>query len=326
LTNILKQTAYREEKEVMIPDVPAGAIRITDPVPFSNVVAADLKGGGVAPFSVGGLKFTPEFGSELSFLPGQKLKFFYQIWAAPNTARDKKFSVDYSYGRVSVPGDVKTIHEDFTGEQFDSAGSLVNGKTIPLNDAGYGDYRMTMTLIEDGARRKNFNSVNFHVVNANELPGPWDIVDEGLSEDIKTGAIDYERGLCYLAAGDTEQAINFLRRSLQKNPGDELARARLVSVYFTHNSFSEIAELYSRSGVTDKTDDQTLLQVAESLDHMGNTKKAVDVLESALAVRNGTGPLYLSLASYYRRLGNEQKASDLERKGKSLMATTKPGA
>ena len=59
-----------------------------------------------------------------------------------------------------------------------------------------------------------------------------------------------------------------------------------------------------------------------SLDKTGHTSQAIELLESALRVKTPTGPLYLTLASYYQRLGNLQKAADLERKGKSLMAPT----
>jgi len=41
-----------------------------------------------------------------------------------------------------------------------------------------------------------------------------------------------------------------------------------------------------------------------------------------LALKPTSGPLYLALSSYYQRLGDAQKAGELERKGKSLMTTT----
>jgi hypothetical protein len=48
------------------------------------------------------------------------------------------------------------------------------------------------------------------------------------------------------------------------------------------------------------------------------------VVESALALTPSSGPLYQALSSYYQRLGDPQKAGDLERKGRSLMTTANP--
>jgi Tfp pilus assembly protein PilF len=72
--------------------------------------------------------------------------------------------------------------------------------------------------------------------------------------------------------------------------------------------------------VTAKTDDQTILRIAESFDKVGQTAKSVEVLEAAVHLKPQSGPLYLSLAGYYQRLGNSQKASEMEQKGRSLVA------
>ena len=321
LTNVIKHAGYREEKEVVVPELPAVGARLTDPIPFS---AADPVEEPLAPFSFGGLKFTPEFGNELNLVPGESLKFFYQLWASPGVANGKKFSVDYTYGRLAIAGEAKTIHDDFTGEQFDSAGSLVNGKVIPLDAAPVGNYRLGMTLTEDGVAQRNFSSLSFHVVPSNGGNHPWDVIDESIAEDVAKGVVDYQRGLCYLAFGDTVHAVEWLRKADRKNPGDELVRQRLVGLYFANKSYSEIADLYAHAGITEKTDEQTALQIAESLDHLGNTQKAIEILESVLHLRQGSGPIYLTLASYYHRIGDQQKASDMERKGKSLMSNSHP--
>src|SRR5213079_1354210 len=94
---------------------------------------------------------------------------------------------------------------------------------------------------------------------------------------------------------------------VQKNPSNEKARSRLADFYFNQRDFAKVAELYSHAGVTSDTADETVLNVAESLDKTGNTRKAADLVESALAIRPASGPLYLALASYYQRLGTQEK-------------------
>ena len=322
LTNLIKHTGYRVEKDIVVPDLPATGARLTDPVPFSD---AQQGNDPLAPFAIGGLKFTPEIGSELNLVAGQSLKFFYQLWTTPGAANGKKFAVDYTFGRLAASGESKTIHDDFTGEQFDGFGSLVNGKVIPLKDMPIGNYRLTMTLAEDGVAQKNFGSLSFRLTNTADASNQsWDIVDDAMADDIRKGAVDYQRGLCYLASGDTAHAIAFLRQAETKNPTDEMMRQRLVGLYYANKSYAEIAALYAHGGITEKTDPQTILQIAESLNQLGNTKRAIETLETAIQLRQESGPIYLTLASYYQRMGDQQKASDMERKGKSLMSNTRP--
>jgi tetratricopeptide (TPR) repeat protein len=322
LTNLIKHTGYREEKDIVVPEVPASGARLTDPIPFSDAQPAKDP---QAPFTIGGLKFTPEIGSELNLVAGQSLKFFYQLWTTPGAANGKKFTVDYTFGRLAASGESKTIHDDFTGEQFDGFGSLVNGKVIPLKELPMGNYRLSMTLAEDGVAQKNFASLSFRLTNtSNASNQSWDILDDAIADDINKGTVDYQRSLCYLASGDTEHGVALLRQAETKKPGDEMVRQRLVGLYFARKSYAEIAALYSRGGITDKTDSQTILQIAESLNQLGNTKKAIETLESAIQLRQDSAPIYLTLASYYQRMGDQQKASDMERKGKSLMSNAHP--
>src|SRR5439155_22245398 len=88
--------------------------------------------------------------------------------------------------------------------------------------------------------------------------------------------------------------------------------------YFSQRDFAKVAELYSHDGVTSDTADETVINVAESLDKTGNTRKAADVVESALAIKPASGPLYLALAFYYQRFGNAGKAEEFERRGRSI--------
>ena len=101
---------------------------------------------------------------------------------------------------------------------------------------------------------------------------------------------------------------------------NEETRDKLVDVLYSRQAFSEIGELYSRGGVTPKTDEQTILQMAESLSRIGQVTKSIQLLESALPLRQGSSALYLSLARYYQVAGNNVKASEMEEKAKALAA------
>jgi Tfp pilus assembly protein PilF len=131
--------------------------------------------------------------------------------------------------------------------------------------------------------------------------------------------LDQQRGLCYLAQGEPDQARSWLRRSLQLNHANDPARARLVDAYFARKDYAAVVSLYHDASVTDSTDSETLLRIAASLEKTGKPKDAISLLEGALHGRPEDGPLYLALSGYYVRIGNPQKADELARKGRSYL-------
>ena len=328
LTNVLKQTAFRAEKEVVVPEAPAQGVRLTPVVPFSEAETVEPAKANLIPFTVAGVTFFPLLGQDLTLVPGQELKIFYQIWDAfdPATGPGKKLLVEYAYGRPGVPGGAKVIREEVLKEQFDSAGSLVSGKKIPTLDLPKGNYLLTVNVTDPDTQQKTYATVGFRISDTPSTTPAWDIYDEDRAEDVRKGLPDYQRGLCYLSLGQQEKAIEWFRKALEKNTAYEQARAKLVDLYFARQAFAEVADLSARSGITSQTSEQTILRMAEGLDKVGSTQKAIDLLESALTLKNPSGPLYLALASFYRRMGNVQKATDLERKGKSLMGPAAPAS
>jgi hypothetical protein len=327
LTNVLSKTAFTAEREVVVPAPPQDAFALTDVVAFSQARTVEQPQAAVRPFTSGGVNFTPYVGPELNLLPGEDLKIFYQIWLPPTRSESlagKKLLVDYAYGRPSVQGSTQVIHDEVGKDQFDLGGAMINGKRIPTTDLPVGNYRMAITVTDPETQQKRFGSFSFHIVSEQAPPlDAWDAYDD-LADYVKTGQAEYERGLTYLYAADQPQAAQWFAKAVKRNPNNNLARARLADFYFSQREFSKVVELYSQMVVTAETEEETILNVADSFDKIGNTKKAANVVESALAVKPTSGPLYLALSTYYQRLGDPQKAGELERKGRSLMTTANP--
>lgn len=320
LTNKLKKTAFRAEKEVVVPTLPETGVRLSDIVPFTK--AEPAKDDGVLPFQVANVKFSPSIGQDLTLVQGEDLTFFYQIWARPadpKTYGDAKLTATYAYGRMGLQ-DTRTIVDELDKKQFSNTGAMVNGKKISTLDLPLGSYRLSITVVDPVTKEKAFGTMQFRVVNAEGTPASWDVVDPQLAEAAHNGFLDYERAQCYLSQGNTAEGAVWLQSAFQKNPANEDVRAGLVESYFGQKNFNEITAVASKSAVTAKTDDQTILRIAESFDKVGQTAKSVEVLESAVHLKPQSGPLYLSLAGYYQRLGNSQKASEMEQKGRSLVA------
>jgi len=116
------------------------------------------------------------------------------------------------------------------------------------------------------------------------------------------------------------QARASFRRALQLDHSNDVARARLVDLYYSKKDYGAVVSLFEDAGVTGSTNSDTLVRIATSLREAGKTDRAISMLEKALTARPEDGPLYLALAGYYDRMGNAQKAAELEAKGKARLA------
>src|SRR6202012_463579 len=98
LANKLKKTAFRAEKDIVVPEAPTSGIRLSDIIPFEQAEAAPAGAG--LPFQIANVKFTPGIGQDLTLIQGQPLQFLYQIWspaADPASYGDAKLQAEVSY-------------------------------------------------------------------------------------------------------------------------------------------------------------------------------------------------------------------------------------
>jgi len=323
LTNKLKKTAYKAEKEVIIPAVPASGMRLSDIVPFTEAAASPANDLMVEPFQVANVRFTPGVAQDLVLVQGQPLTFFYQIWAPPADPKsygDAKLTAEYAYGRMGLH-DTQNVIDELGKRQFASNGTMVNGKKLDTTNLAPGNYRLSVTVTDPATHEKAYATMAFRVVASGGPAASWDVIDPELLDQAKGGVFDYERAQCYLSDGDTVSGATWLQSAFQKNPANEAVRSELVNSFFSKQDFKQVAAVYSRSAITAKTDEQTILRIAESFDKLGEPAKSVEVLEAAVGLKPNSGPLYLSLAGYYQRLGNSQKANEMEQKGRSLVGS-----
>jgi GWxTD domain-containing protein len=322
LTNKVTKTAYKSERNVVIPEPVTKGVRLSEVVPFSSAESVG-QGKDYLPFTVGGVKFTPITGDALIYAPGQDVNVFYQIWsppADPKSFATKNLTVDYAYGRVGASGDARNLHEEVAKSQLDAFGSMLTGKKIalPMEAAG-GNYRLLVSLNDPDSTQKVYSSLNFRVFNQSGAAPPFDITDPDLAQDVSKGVPQFDRALAYLAQGDKNSALTWFKVAVARNPANEIARSRLAELYFAKQDYASVAELFSRSPVTPETDEQAILQGAESMAKTGSVNRAISLLEGAINQRNKSGPLYMALAGYYRSEGNADKATELETKGRELI-------
>jgi len=292
-------------------------------MPFLSAENADPGLADLVPFTIGGVQFTPMPSSTPTLALGTNLQVVYQIWSAPSDPREnlgKKIDVEYAFGRPAAPGSATRVKDEINREQFDAAGSLVTGKKLSLDQQSSGNYILNVSVNNPETKHSGFGTMNFKVLDAPPQPEPWDVLEPGIVQDAERGILDQQRGLSYWALGQYDEARVWFRRALQVDHSNDVARARLVDAYFSKKDYAAVVSLFSDAGVTETTDSETLLRIATCLQKLGDTSKAISVLESVLPSRSEEGPLYLALAQYYSEVGNPKKAADLSQRGKSLLA------
>jgi two-component SAPR family response regulator len=93
----------------------------------------------------------------------------------------------------------------------------------------------------------------------------------------------------------------------------------LVDAEYSRQAYGEVVKHAPALQLTELTQERTILRVAESLDKTGATKKAIELLESALALKPSSGALNITLSEYYQRSGDAKKAEEHRIRGQRLM-------
>jgi GWxTD domain-containing protein len=321
-TDWSKKAAFHTVREISIPLSAKDTLVVPSVLPFLSAENADPGLADLTPFTVGGLQFTPLPSSAPTLATGTNLQVVYQIWTPASDPRDnlgKKLDVEYAFGRPAAPGSATKVKDEISREQFDAAGSLVTGKKLSLDQQSSGSYILNVTVNNPETKHNGFATMNFKVLDAPSMPEPWDVLEPGIAQDAEKGILDQQRGLCYWALGQFDEARVWFRRALQLDHANDAARARLVDAYFSKKDYAAVISLFSDAGVTETTDSETLIRIATSLEKRGSTPQAISVIENALKSRPEEGPLYLALAQYYTELGNTKRAAELTEKGKSFL-------
>jgi GWxTD domain-containing protein len=307
LTNKANNMAFSAEKEIGVPALPAKGYAISDVIGFNAAEPAKFS---YLPFTFGGVKFTPRAPEEMDLRPGEELGVFYQIWSAEG-ARPGNLKATYTYGRLSDRQGAQKVEDDFSREQFDPAGSMINGKKLPTVDMAPGNYRLSVAVIDPATSEKSFTSSAFRIANTGQPLRFWRVYDESMGEQMTNGTVDFQRGLLLQARNTGDEAMKFYRRALQRNPANYQARARLVDMLFARKQHGDIVALFAAAPVGKEDTEGTIVQYAESLAQTGDTTHAISTLEAALQWGATGKPVYVSLAECYRRIGNTAKANDL---------------
>jgi len=318
-TDWARKAAYHTARDVSVPPIAQDGVLVPAILPFSSAEDADPAASDFTPFTFAGVRFIPTPSASPAMAPGTNLQVMYQIWAKPadpRTYAGQKLQIEYALGKPAARGNITRVKDELSMEQFDRNGNIVTGKKLSLEQQTIGNYLLTVTVNDPTRGRPVFATASFRILSDGS-PESWDVVQPGMSEDAEKGILDQQRGLCYLAQDEALQARTSFRRALQLDHSNDVARGRLVDLYYSKRDYGAVVSLFEDAGVTASTDSETLVRIAVSLRETGKTGIAISMLEKALDSRPDDGPLYLALSEYYGQMGNTQKATELAEKAKA---------
>jgi GWxTD domain-containing protein len=318
-----KKASYETERDVSVPQPVENTFVVPEILAFTGAeeipdpVMRDL-----TPFAMGGVKFQPHPSATPTLNTDFPLQVAYQIWAPPKDPRSlagQKLQVEYGIGQPALPGASILLRDEVAMEQFDAAGSLVSGKKLDLERRLPGNYVLTITVKRPDSDQKAYATAHFRLIGDADLRKTWDVQEPDILKDAEAGFLNQQRGLALLAQGQPEESRKWLLSALKLGHSNDKARAALVEAYFAKKDYAAVRSLYTDTGVTDKTDSQTLIRIATSLQRLGEPQRALSLLQDSIGFRPDDGPLYLALADVYRQQGDLQKALESEKKARAYL-------
>jgi hypothetical protein len=116
------------------------------------------------PFSHAGYKFTRL--PEKRLLPSEKLEVLFQLVRRPvyseHQAGERKLRIDYTIANINNGKQQWTYRDEVAIDRFDSNGSLLNSRTIPLHELHPGRYFLILTANGPEGHRTS-QTVSFEV-------------------------------------------------------------------------------------------------------------------------------------------------------------------
>lgn len=207
------------------------------------------------------------------------LRILYQVESSEG-AQD--LEVEYLIAHATVREVRRTVTENLKAAQFRD-GRLMTSKAIPLAGLPDGEYRVVVTVKHPGSA-ESLASVNVAMRLDAAATDAAMYFDPKARQMIQPGVAAYIRALCALSQGEGDLATNYLRQSVDQNPGNALAAAQLIRSYFGAKRYADVAAIYNKLGEKPfEGSVESMAQLSLSLWNAGQQQGARTVLSDARA-------------------------------------------
>jgi hypothetical protein len=323
LTNRLNLEAERVRSQVVVPEVKATGLGVSQLLVYKQAIA-ETNAGGTEPFVLTSFRFTPRALGTVSVHAGDAVPLVFQLWLpklGEAKALPKTVHLHYLCGSVAAGGKAAwEFDEDVETSNADAAGNLVTGHTVPTSDLVPGSYRLVVKATAEGDPTPAFSTLTLRVVPQETRVDGWTAF--GPEQSANDSADDLKRGLAAEAFGRKAEAEGFYASELKTNPGQLRALVRLVALLSAEGKTAELAKLSDAPLLASAVPPETLLSIAGAVRDSGDLKKAIRMVTAQLDLQAPSAPMYELLASLYETAGDGGKASDARTQAKRLKPAT----
>lgn len=323
LTNNLNLEAHRWRNRIEVPTPRADRLALSNLLVYKAPTAIPDPAGRL-PFSLAGLRFTPQGAQTVTVHAGDRLPLVFQIWLpSQGGARPAIVHLHYLYGSVAAGGKpAGEFDEDVDTSNADAAGNLVTGRTITLSGVGVGSYRLVVTATAEGNPTPAFSTLALRVVPPEVVAGEWTVHSD--EQGAAQSADDLKRGLAAEAFGRMAEAESLYRSALSTSPGELRALVRLAAVLSVEGNAAELAKLSDAPLAAKALPPDTLVLIIGALRDSGNLKRAIQLLTAQLDLQSPSAPMYELLASLYDTQGDRSRAATLRDQAKKISVGSTP--
>lgn len=320
LTNDLTHSAVRQRVHVKVPDPAQTAWTMSSILVFSSKPPtrdAEAK----LPFSISGLRFSPQGVQQALLHSGEPLRLVFQLWtkpASPFTRQGQKVKIHYVLGSVQSGAEPRQEDEEVDAGSFDESGTLLTGRTLSTENLPAGNYRVVITATDESTQQKAYGTLNLRIVNEAAPTELWTAYDPSEGSGRGLAIDDYKRALTAMMSGQNDSAVSWLRRSVADDQTYIPALDRLIAMLSQSNRYKDVAELTSANPIPHEVSPQTAILISQARAQTGDLKGATSLLEQQLEFQPPTADLYLALASIYEKQGNASKAEDYKQRAAKL--------
>jgi hypothetical protein len=327
LTNNLNLQAHRWRNHIEVPTPRLDKLQLSDLLVYrANGVAPDPVG--ELPFSLAGVRFTPQGAQTVSVHSGDRIPLVFQIWLphaanAPTTV--KAVHVHYMYGSLtSGAKPIEESSEDVDTANADAAGNLVTGHTVDIGKPAPGSYRVIVQASADGYPTPAYATLTVRVLPA-EIPVDRWTAHAGEQTPVQS-ADDLKRGLAAEAQGRDAEAELLYRSALKTDASQMRALVRLADVLAREKKPQDVAALADTPLAASALPPETLMQIAGALRDTGGMRQAIRFLTGQFQLQSPTAPMYELLASLYDSQGERGQAATLREQAKRVAPNAAPAA
>jgi GWxTD domain-containing protein len=325
LTNNMNLEARRWRNHIEVPSSKPEKLGLSSLLVYKAPTAVPDPSGRL-PFSLAGLRFTPQAAQSISIHPGSQVPLIFQIWlpkSADGMIAPKKIHLHYLYGSVATGGKpLGEFDEDVDTSNADSAGNLVTGHTVPTGDLAVGSYQLVVEATAEGDPTPAFSTLTLRVVPKEVDVDQWTAY---LPEQTAAGAADdLKRGLAAEALGRSTEAETLYANALRTDPSQLRALVRLAAVLSAEGKTVDLAKLSDVALTTAALPPDTLMLIVGAVRDSGDLKKAIKLLTAQLEMQSPSAPMYELLASMYDAEGDRDQAATARAQAKNVSASPTP--